>query len=350
LLDEACERDEHRAPQKIHLEENIMKVVITGATGFIGRNLADKLAGNGAEIVCLTRQYSGKDKNCSPYQIRRVSYQDIQLLADAIHDADYIFHVAGLTRGRTWEEYEHANISATKNLLQAVCLSKANIRRFIYVSSQTAAGPTMGDKPTDENDEPNPIPDDWYGTSKLMAEKVVKQYQNQIPVTIIRPPAVYGPYDRNFLGLFKTVCRYHVMPVIFPPTREFTIVHVFDLINGIKLAAFSEKSQGRIYFIGGQNISYSMFIDAFERAIQHRIHRLYLPSFVAKIAGELGEIKWTLTGRSTILCRRKIRDLLQPRWICSWSAAERDLGYHPEIELVEGIRQTIKWYREAGWI
>lgn len=329
-----------------------MKAVITGATGFIGRNLAHKLAEHGFEIICLTRLHSGKDHNNyqQPYQKRAVLYQDVQSLIDAIHDADYLFHVAGLTRGRTWQEYEHANVKTTEKLLQAISLSKVDIRRFVYVSSQTAAGPTRGAKPTDETTAPHPISADWYGTSKLMAEKIVLQYQKQIPVTIVRPPAVYGPYDRNFLGLFKTVYKYRIMPVIYPPNREFTIVHVFDLIEGIKLAGFSEKSTGKIYFIGGQNITYDTFIDAFEKALQKHLYRLYLPVFMAKIAGELGEIKWMITGHSTILCRRKIRDLVQPRWVCSWEAAERDLRYQPKIDIVDGIKQTIKWYREAGWI
>lgn len=328
-----------------------MKAVITGATGFIGRNLAQKLAEHGFEIICLTRLNSGKSNNYQqPYQKRAVSYKNVQALIDAIHDADYLFHVAGLTRGRTWQEYQHANVETTENLLQAISLSKADIRRFVYVSSQTAAGPTRGAKPTDETDEPCPISDDWYGTSKLMAEKIVLKYQKQIPVTIVRPPAVYGPYDRNFLGLFKTACKYRMIPVIYPPNREFTIVHVSDLIEGIKLAGLSEKTAGKTYFIGGQNITYDTFIGAFEEALQKRLYRLYLPAVMAKIAGELGEIKWMITGHPTILCRRKIRDLLQPRWICSWESAKRDFGYQPKINIVDGIKQTIKWYREAGWI
>jgi len=326
-----------------------VKALVTGATGFVGSHLVERLIGDGMEVVCLTRATSdplwleGLDVE------RRVAGLDQdEALRRAVRGVDYVFHAAGLTRAKTRQEYLAVNAEGTRRLLEAVLAEGLSLRRFVYVSSLAAVGPAPSSEPPDEAAEPNPI--DGYGASKLAGERVVGAHADRLPVTIVRPPAVYGPRDRNFLPLFRSAMRLGRVPVIGKPSKQVAMVYATDLAEGIRLAAQTPAGIGQTYFVSGGNHTMTEVVAAVCSALGMPARRLAIPSLLARLAGEIGQLRWAITGRSAIVSRRKVRDMLQPRWTCSWARARQELGYREAIGLEEGMQRTVEWYVRQGWL
>jgi len=326
-----------------------MKALVTGATGFVGSHLVDRLLAEGVEVVCMTRATSSlKWIDSLPVEVGQARLDDPDALNAVVRNVDYIFHVAGVTKGRSPDGYRAVNVEGTRLLLNAAIRGGDVGRRFVYVSSLTAVGPNGGVEPSDETTVPQPV--DSYGESKLAAEQCVLDEAARLPVTIVRPPAVYGPRDRNLLTLFRFAKRFHMVPSIGPPSQQLSFVHVTDLVDGIWLAATKQAAVGRTYFISGGIHSRKEMFDALSESLDMRLLRLKLPSLAARALGELGELAWTLTGKSQIVSRRKMRDLLRPRWTCSCERARAELGFDPNIKLRTGMRDTARWYRENKWL
>jgi len=325
-----------------------VRALVTGATGFVGSHLVERLCREGAEVVCLVRPTSDLARlGALPVETRIGSVEEADTLD--LSDVEYVFHVAGLTRARTVAAYMKANEEGTRRLLQAASRSARRLRRFVHVSSLSAVGPAPTSTPLDEAAEPHPV-DPTYGASKLAGERAVLEVRDRLPVSIVRPPAVYGPRDRNFIPFFRTAQRLRLAPIVGSPTKEVSLVHVADLVEGLWLAARADAAVGQTYFVGSGTHTWSEVVAALGKALGLRLRVLRLPKFAARLAGELGELKWTLTGKPQIICRRKVRDMLQLRWTCTWAKAERELGYRPKVDLEEGLRQTAEWYVSQGWL
>jgi nucleoside-diphosphate-sugar epimerase len=330
------------APPSSLYEVSATKAIVTGSTGFVGSHLVERLLAEGVQVVCLTRRTT----NTAPLAGLPVEFHP----SDArLPDADFLFHVAGLTRGRTLAEYMAANADATARIVQA---APSNLRRFVYVSSLAAVGPNATAEPQDETVAPHPH--DYYGTSKLAGEHNVLHAADRLPVTIVRPPGVYGPRDTNVLPVFRVARRFGILPNIGSRDKKFSLIHASDLAQGIWLAANAPAAVGQTYFLSGGIHSPRDFAAALSQALarprEKPIRILSLPNFVARLAGEFGQLKWALTGKPQIMSRRKIRDLLLPHWTCSTEKARRDFGFVPQFTLAAGLAQTRNWYHAEGWL
>jgi len=180
-----------------------VKVIVTGATGFIGSHLAARLVREGAEVVCLVRPTSSlRWLEGLDVETRVAPLEDAQALERAVADAELVVHAAGLTRARSVAAYMAANAENTRRLLGAM---GDGVRRLVYVSSLAAVGPNPSAEPLDESAEPRPL--GGYGASKLAAEQAVREHAGRVETCIVRPPSVYGPRDPNFVSLFRTAQR-----------------------------------------------------------------------------------------------------------------------------------------------
>lgn len=326
-----------------------MKALVTGATGFVGSHIVEHLVSEGVEAVCLVRPTSDTAfLRTLPVEITVGRLDDREDVLRAAAGADYIFHVAGLTKARSLDEYLAANVAATEAFVDAVLRLRQPPSRFVYISSLAAAGPNPGRAPLDETAEPRPH--DNYGLSKLRGEQAVLRRASELPVTVIRPPAVYGPRDTNMLPLFRACQRWGIAPLLGGGENEMTLAEVTDLARGVWMAASSPAAVGRVYFIASSTGTLAQLADAMAFALGRPLRKLSVPAFVARLIGELGELTWTLTGRPQIISRRKVRDALQPRWTCTWARAARDFGYEPRFDLPTGLRRTAGWYARQGWI
>ena len=224
-----------------------MKAFITGATGFVGSHLVDALLEKNYEIYCLKRKTSslkwleGKNVNF----IEGDLYSN-EVLENAIKGMDYVFHVAGIVKAKNRDGYERGNNLATKNLIEITYKVNKNLKKFVHISSLAVCGPTPGETPLNEEYSPKPITN--YGKTKFLAEKEVLKYKDKLPVTIIRPPAIYGPRDTEILVYFKTFSK-GLNSIIGFNDKYLSLIYVKDLVNGIILAAESNVKSGEIFFI-----------------------------------------------------------------------------------------------------
>ncbi len=333
-----------------------MKALVTGATGFIGSHLVESLLKKGLGVRCLVRETSSLKwiESYLPQDNISVSYgaSGIELfygdclekdsLGTAVSDVDYVFHVAGLTKAARNEDFYSVNVGGTKNVISAVIENNGGIKRFLFVSSLAASGPSSDGKALREDSEPHPV--SYYGKSKLEAEGIVNHAGKTIPVTIIRPPAVYGPRDRDFYLFFKFIKR-----GIFPYWGKsfYSMVYIDDLINGIILAAKSEVAQGKTYFISDNEIHTNEEI-AFEIAdiFQKRLTKVRLHRAIMPILANIGK----KFGKEGIVNRDKIRELSHACWICDAALAMRELDFKPSVSLKEGLKWTADWYRINRWL
>ena len=327
-----------------------MNVFVTGATGFVGSHLVDKLLEQGDAVHCLVRRSSNLQW-LSGKPVRLV-YGDLTGepggdLAEALKKSDIVYHVGGAIAAFTRDGYIKINAGGTQKLLESLVKTKASPRRFLLVSSIAAAGHGVGDAPIVETQEPLPV--NWYGESKLEAEKVARGFEDRFPITIVRPPPVYGPRDTSMLGVIKAI-KYGL--IVAPGRRLRTnFVYVSDLVKGIILAAASEKSRGQVYNLAdAENLQASAAMERIAAAVGKRTMTLSLPVPLVYVGAALSDLKGWLTRTPQVFTRHKMNDYRETNWTVDITKARRDLGYEPAFNLEKGGRLTWDWYREEGWI
>ncbi|PLX31807.1 MAG: NAD(P)-dependent oxidoreductase [Ignavibacteria bacterium] len=327
-----------------------MIVSITGGTGFIGSHLVDRCLERGDEVRVLVRKTSNlrwlEGKNV---QLIEGDIRDASSLEQFVRDADYVYHIAGVVKARDRAGYFDGNVKATENMLDATQRFAPNVRRFLYASSQTAAGPSSSlDRPVREDDTPQPIT--TYGESKIAAEDAVRARGKNLPWTIVRPPAMYGPRDTEIFIYFQTIAR-GLNSMIGFDDKRLSLLHAEDLVTGSILAAEAEVSLGETYFISSEEFySWPQVGDITARILGSRFITLRLPhALVYGVAG-VAQFIAGVQKKPATLNIEKARDITQRYWICDVSKARKDLGYRQHVGLEEGIRATVEWYRQQGWL
>jgi dihydroflavonol-4-reductase len=325
------------------------KALVTGANGFVGSHLVEGLLSKGYHVICLVRKTSNLRWLCGlnvEYVYADISEKDS--LKNVSKDVDFIFHVAGLTKAKSNEEYFKANYEGTKNLLEACVKDNPQIKRFVYISSQAAVGPGTNEQPLDETAPCNPIT--HYGKSKLEGEKIVLEFSSKLPVAIIRPPAVYGPRDSDILSFFKVVN--HGFKTFFGKGESFlSLCYVEDLIDGMILAAESPKATDQIYFIADDQIySWRESFRIVAKVLNKKTITLRIPKVFLYAIAFVSENIARLLGKSTVINMQKIREITRKYWLCDVSKAKKELGFSPKYPLEEGAKKTVKWYKEKGWL
>jgi nucleoside-diphosphate-sugar epimerase len=326
------------------------KALVTGATGFIGRNLAERLLDMGWELTCPTRDQYKPDILRSD-RINIIGLDEVQDHLETGPGCDYIFHLAGATRGRNYEDYERANVLLTAGLLESASkgISAETMKRFLFVSSQAAAGPASElNKPVREQDTPRPV--SLYGKSKLEAEKLCKEASHRIPITIVRPPAVFGPGDKDVFTVFQMAGR-GIQTIPRGPDRPVSVVYVKDLVKGIIQAATSEASKGETFFLANpEPVVWREFCLSVSRVYGRKCLVLPVPIFVLNMVARFGDISMALTGKPPLIRSEKLIEMLQPAWICSSEKARVELGWIPGHSIDQALIETLQWYRDQGWL
>ena len=326
-----------------------MKVLITGANGFIGSFLVEKLLEQNFEVTCLVRKTSNLIwiKNL-PVRFEYGDVTNFDALIDPVKNMDYIFHCGGIVRARTENDFLRVNYSGSKNLLEVCKQQNPNLKRFVYVSSQAAAGPAFDGIPITETIPAKPISN--YGRSKLKGEEITREYSQHFPTTIIRPPSVYGPRDSDILTIFKYV-KSGIKPRIGRKEKRISIVHVKDLVRGIILAAKHKNAENEIFYISNQqNVSVKKFMNLIAQAMDKKGIVITIPEVILDVAAFFSENLTRLSGKVAILNRDKVREMKQQYWLVDSCNAEKKLEFFPEIDIKEGLKQTYLWYQKQGWL
>jgi len=333
------------------MTENSSKesVLVTGATGFVGRNLVDALLNRGYAVRCLVRG-AGKARELEERGAQLVlgDINDARAVRKAAGGVRTVFHLAALIKAAGREDYVRVNQTGTRILLEALAEVSPDLTRFIHMSSLSAAGPSRGDGPLVEEEKPRPV--SWYGESKLLSEEEVRRFAGAFPVTVLRPSAVYGPYDTETLLIFRMVQRgCLVTPGRF--IRRFSLIHVRDLVSACIRAAECPTPSGEVFFISRPEVYTWGDVG---RTIADKLGKKYrqcsFPRWIAEAIGYAGDLWAGATGKPATLNSQKIRELLQPSWTCNPTKAKTVLGFSPEIDLDYGMNETARWYKSRGWL
>jgi nucleoside-diphosphate-sugar epimerase len=329
-----------------------MRSLVTGATGFIGSHVAELLKERGHDVRLLVRN----EKRLYPelqtgYEIIRGDVtQPAAELAKAVQGVDYIFHVAGLIKGRTQAEFTRVNAHGTRNLLEAARAHKGELMRFLHCSSLAAVGPCE-DSSDVITEERYPHPVTYYGRSKLLAEKYCEQAMPELPITIIRPPAVYGPRDTGILEFFTWMAKGYSLQ-FGKEERVFSMVHGRDLARGMIEAALHDGTVGETYFVTDeQPYSMSWTMEALRSVLKPSKNKtLSPPVWLAKAFARMNDVIQVITRKAMLPNSDKMRELLPLYWVCSGQKAREGFGYRSQIPFIEGLKQTAAWYTEHRWI
>ena len=332
-----------------------MKAYVTGGTGFIGSHLVEQLVDQGYHVTCLIRKTSNLRwlnhlLTAKSPQVELVigDLHDSDVLAQHVRDADLVFHLAGLTKAPDAATYDRVNAGGTERLIEACLGAQTNLDRFVYCSSLAAVGPSCDATPNTEDVTPQPLTD--YGSSKLKGEMVVRECADRLPITIIRPPAVYGPRDTDIFLFFQMINR-GVMPILGDADKLLSLVHVKDLVAGIYTAALSERAIGETYFLTDGDIHTWMEIERIiADALEKYTFKVKVPFFLLDFLSIVTEAAAKISRQTPTLNRQKVRDLKQRFWICDSTKAQKELGYRPNYFLEKGIQETADWYRANGWL
>jgi len=327
-----------------------MEIFLTGATGFIGRALAVRLAEAGHAVRALARPGSGASR-LDP-RIERITGQldGETLLAPVLARADAIIHLAGRVTAFSTRGFNAVNEDLTKTLVHAAGKHGPGHQAFLHVSSQAALGPCAAPPGGRESDRPAPV--SQYGLSKLLGERAALSLAPGRPVAVIRPPMVYGPGDTAFVPLYRLMAR-GLLTVPGPASQPFSIIHVDDLARGLLLALEALRDgravSGSIFHLAGPAPSdWTAYAEAFGRALDRRVRLLHTPWPLLGLAAWGNALLHALGLPTSHLTPDKGREARQEGWLLDDAKARRELGYRPRVALPQGAAGSIAWCQAEG--
>ncbi len=323
-----------------------LRVLVTGANGFIGSQLCQSLLDSGFSVIAGVRKSANLDylKELS----LEYSYGDVtqpETLPDLIKNADIVIHNAGLVKAKTKERLFAVNAYGSEALIKA-CVESNSVKRFIFVSSLAAFGPS-GAEPRKEEDSPQPVT--TYGRSKLEAERLLSAYADKINLQFARPVGVYGPGDREVFTFFQSVAR-GTRPAIGNTARKIQMIYVEDLVAGITKMLQHDLPTGAGYFLAEESAStFAEMTQQMAVALEKRTIKMPIPGWLFRILGALSEGFCKLTPFTPMLTLEKAGEILST-WEISIERAKRDFDFAPKTNFAEGAQKTVNWYREHGWL
>jgi len=325
--------------------------LLTGASGFLGSHIAEQLDLQGVDVRALIRPTSDVRflEGLEHVTLASGAMDDRDSLLAATDGVDGIIHAAGLVKARTPSDFFRTNEEGTVNLLDAVYQNACDITRFVLVSSLAVMGPSPDGRPVLSGATPNPVT--FYGRSKLAAERAARAVVDSVPITIIRPPMIYGPRDREILPFFKSV-QLGVLPLTGPPGSRLSAIYAADCAAACIRALAAEVPSGSTYFVeDGCLETLGGLIGHIENALGKRAWlRIRVPRFLLYGAALGTELYGRVAGRAVMLTRDKLNELLAPHWVCDSAEAQTALCWKPQISFEEGARLTGEWYRREGWL
>ena len=326
-----------------------MKVLVTGASGFVGSGLIAELNRRGIRPRALLRKSSAVT-NLANLDFDRVegSLGDEASLRTAVRGCDAVFHVAGVVTAPSEAEFLEHNAVGAERLARAVAEECPGLGRFVLVSSLAAAGPAGPGAPRTESEPEAPV--SAYGRSKWEGEKRVLQLSHRIPITVIRPPMVYGPRDQATFLFVKSV-KGRLVPAF---EKFYSAIHVDDLVRGIADAGLEPgrtlPSGERLFLTREQVFSYSEMMEAIGDCLGKKPIAFPLPfPVLAGVAWGLDGLG-KITGRTYPLNRDKLNEIRPDHWTCSGEKARKLLGFEAKHDIRSGWADAVAWYRSAGWI
>jgi dihydroflavonol-4-reductase len=325
------------------------RVLVTGANGFIGSHLAEALLKASFRVRCLVRKTSALNwLEDLDVELVYGELNDTASLERAVDGVDWIFHLAGKTKALSKEEFFRVNAAGTEKLLHAALKAAGGLKRFVYVSSMAATGPGPDGRAITENDPPRPLT--WYGESKLEGERIALRFGDRIPVSIVRPPPVFGPRDEDVFQFFKAV-HCGLIPSVGRRDARAAFLYVDDLVDGLIRTAGTAAAAGKTYFLASSScLEWREFGRIAADAMGRKAVFIPIPVWLLSVVVHVREAIAVVSRKPSILNRQKLPEYRQPYWCCDTAKAEKEIGFRPSCTIDEAVRRTVSWYTDQGWL
>lgn len=337
-----------------------MKILVTGASGFIGSYIVEAALQRGHEVWAGVRATSSRQwLQCPGTQFATLDLGRPDVLCTQLRELrqqmgapwDYVIHVAGATKSRDDVGFFRTNLRGTQNLVEALRAEQMMPSRLVFISSLSIFGAIREQEPyTEILDTDTPEPNTAYGRSKLAAEQWLAQ-QDDVPWVVLRPTGVYGPRERDYFLMAKSIAQ-HVDFAVGYRRQEITFVYVQDVVEAALLACQRQGVEHHAFFLSdGEVYTSRTFSDLLqsEMGVRHVMHikaPLCVLRAVCYVSGTLAHAM----GRLTTLNMDKYHILAQRNWRCDIEPARRLLGYTPQWPLQRGVAATVAWYKANGWL
>ncbi|MBX0334272.1 NAD-dependent epimerase/dehydratase family protein [Pontibacter sp. HSC-14F20] len=327
------------------------RVLITGASGFVGHHLVEAAVQAGLEVYAAVRP-SSDVAHLEPFGIRYTSldFSNTEALVKELEEKQYhyIIHAAGITKAKTEQEYIQVNAGYTQKLALAATKAAIPLRKFVFISSLAALGPVVYNEATPIHEQNKPQPVTAYGKSKLLAEQYLAEIKD-LPLVVLRPTAVYGPREKDIFIILKTL-NLGLEPYISNKPQWLSFVYVKDLTKAVIQSLGAGINHAAYNVSDGNSYDRYALATITKRILGKKSIRFHVPMGVVNVMARLLEAAYASSSKMPALNQEKLNELAAENWNCSIERIRQDLGFVPEYDLEKGLAQTLKWYKENNWL
>ena len=322
--------------------------LVTGANGFIGSHLVDELLAAGCTVHGLVRKSSNlKWLDVSRVHLHPVDLSRADFKIPALADMNYVFHCAGLTKAKSRADFFDVNANACSNLYEQCQKQAGQIQGIIHLSSLAATGPSSHGDLVNETHPCRPLT--FYGQSKLAGEEIARRFSDSLPLTILRPPVVYGPREENFFTFIKLIHKGWGLQ-IGKPGKELSLIYVADLVRAMLIASHPSRQEGCSYFVtDGQVHAWEQVATECARIMNVSLKTLKIPEGLLNPLALFFEACASFSSKPALFDRQRMIDIQQSSWSASSAKFFDAFEFKPEYELSRGLEQTINWYQQEKW-
>ncbi len=330
------------------------KILITGASGFIGSFIVEEALRRDMEVWAAVRRSSSRrwltDERINFIELDLSSPERLKVQL-AGHRFDYVVHAAGVTKCLHRSDFMTVNLDGTRHLVETLLELDMPLTRFVFISSLSIFGAIREQQPyTEIRDTDTPQPNTAYGQSKLETERYLESVSDRLPYVILRPTGVYGPREQDYYLMAKSIAS-HVDFAVGYKRQDITFVYVRDVVQAVFLA-LDRGANGSKYFLTDGGVYRSTdFSNLLIRNMGNpRVVRITAPVWLLRIVTYVSERISRITGKATALNSDKYNILRQRNWRCDIRPAEQQLGYRPQYNLERGVAETVAWYKDNKWL
>lgn len=339
------------------ISEKMKNILITGASGFIGSYFVEEALKKGWNVWAGVRKTSSLEYLTDPaIRFIDLDYGDTGRLKQQVEDHvaengrwDYVIHNAGITKSASDADFEKINHHYTRNLIDALKISENRPEKFVFMSSLGAFGPWDEVHYTPLKPDEEPKPNTAYGKSKIHAEQYL-QSQKGFPYLILRPTGVYGPREKDYYVMVKMIRSGLDVSVGFKP-QHLNFIYVKDLVR-VCFAALDSPLQNKAWFVADGDVYTSQEYTGIIKALLHKNHvlKITFPVGFVRLISIFGGLNSRITGKPSLINPDKFKIMKQRNWNCDISSLEKDLGFKAGYKLRDGMKETIQWYQDQGWL
>ncbi len=332
------------------------KLLITGASGFIGGFIVEKALEKGFGVFAVVRKTSSK-KYLSDTRINFVelSLNDVESMTKELESLktehgqfDFVIHNAGITKTNHNTEYFVVNTEITKKFIQSLMKAGLISNKFIFISSLAAAGPGTEESNNTIKIDQTPRPVTSYGKSKLEAEKFLQE-TSRFPYLILRPTAVFGPRDAELFTLFSIVSKGFEF-YIGTDKQRLSFIYVKDFVDLLFGALESEVTNKIYYLSDGKNYLIKDFAQAIKSSMTKKTLKIIVPVPIVSAIAFILEKLLGAFGKVPALNSEKMAELTSANWTCDMIPFFNDVSARPKYDLQSAIDETVTWYKQENWI